>query len=139
MTSFLSSESTSAPDENAMKAELLFTGFICEHNLPISTADQAGKLLNAMFPDSKIVKKYSCGRTKTTNVSSGAVAKESVSNLKLTLFSSACTSGLVLLLMVAVMKMTSFYPCLSGTLHQIVLLQHLYWTCLILTRSLIQR
>ena len=88
MTSFLSSESTSAPDENAMKAELLFTGFICEHNLPISTADHAGKLLNAMFPDSKIVKKYSCGRTKTTNVSSGAVAKESVSNLKLTLFSS---------------------------------------------------
>ena len=54
---FLSSESTSALDENVMKAELLFTRFICEHDLPISTADHAGKLLNAMFLDSKIVKK----------------------------------------------------------------------------------
>ena len=56
MTSFVYSESISALDENVMKAELLFTGFICEHNLPISTADHAGKLLKAMFPDSKIAK-----------------------------------------------------------------------------------
>ena len=61
MTSFLSSESTSALDENVMKAELLFAGFICEQNLRISTADHAGKLLKAMFPDSKIARKYSCG------------------------------------------------------------------------------
>ena len=53
MTSFLSSESPSALDKNAMKAELLFTGFICKHTVPISTADHAGKLLKAMFPDSK--------------------------------------------------------------------------------------
>ena len=56
MTSFLSSESISALDENIMKAELLFTGFICEYSLPISTADHAGKLLKAMFPNSKIAK-----------------------------------------------------------------------------------
>ena len=56
MTSFPSSESTSALDENAMKAALLFTRFICEHNLPISIADHAGKLLKAMFLDSKITK-----------------------------------------------------------------------------------
>ena len=68
MTSFLFSESTSALDENFMKAELLFTGFICENNLPISTADHARKLLKAIFFDSKIAKNYSCGRTKTTNV-----------------------------------------------------------------------
>ena len=54
MTSFLSSESPSALDENAMKAELLFTGFICEHTVSISTADHAGKLLKAMFPHSKL-------------------------------------------------------------------------------------
>ena len=35
MTSFLSSESTSVLDENVTKAELLFTGFICEHNITI--------------------------------------------------------------------------------------------------------
>ena len=88
MTSFLSSENTSALDENVMKVELLFAGFICEQNLPIATADHAGKLLKVMFPDSKIAKKYSCGRKKTTNILSGAVAKKSVSNLKSTLSSS---------------------------------------------------
>ena len=56
MTSFLSSENTSALDGNVVKAELLCTGFIRGHNLPISTADHAGKLLKAMFPDSKIAK-----------------------------------------------------------------------------------
>ena len=71
MINFLSSESTSALDENAMKAELLFTGFICEHSVPISTVHHARKLLKAMFPDSKIAKKCYCGRTKTTNVLSG--------------------------------------------------------------------
>ena len=88
MSIFLSSESTSGLEENVMKPELLFTGFICEYNLPKSTADHTGKLLKALFPDSKIAKKYSFGRTKTTNVLSGAVAKESVSNLKSTLPSS---------------------------------------------------
>ena len=39
-----------------MKVELLFTGFICEHNVPISTADHARKLRKAMFPDLKIAK-----------------------------------------------------------------------------------
>ena len=47
-----------------MKAELLFTGFICDYDLLISTADHAGKLLKVMFPDSKIAKKYSCGRKR---------------------------------------------------------------------------
>ena len=35
-----------------------------------------------MFPDSKIAQKYACGRTKTTHILSGAVAKESVGKLK---------------------------------------------------------
>ena len=64
MTSFLSSESTSALDENVMKAELLFAGFICEQNLRISTADHAGKLLKAMFPDSKFEKKNFVGEQR---------------------------------------------------------------------------
>ena len=64
MTSFLSSGSTSALDKNVMKAELLFTEFICDNNLPISTADHAGKLLKAMFPDSKFEKKNFVGEQR---------------------------------------------------------------------------
>ena len=67
-------------DEKVIKAELLFTGFLCEHNLPIATAEHSGKLLKIMFPDSKIAQKYAGGRTKTTHMLCGAVAKESVDN-----------------------------------------------------------
>ena len=56
-----------------MKAELLFFGFICEHKLPIATADNVGKLFKAMFPDSKIAKK--CSQTKAIHILSRAVAK----------------------------------------------------------------
>ena len=69
-------------DEKVIKAVLLFTGFLCEHNLTIATAENSGKLFKIMFPDSKIAQKYPCGRTKTTHMLCGAVAKESVDNLK---------------------------------------------------------
>ena len=69
-------------DEKVIKAELLFTGFLCEHNLSIATAEYSGKLLKIMFLDSNIAQKYAYGRTKTTHMLSGAAAKESVDNLK---------------------------------------------------------
>ena len=80
-----------------------------------------------MFPDSKITKN-SCGRTKTTNVLSGAVAKESFSRRKSSDlykwfgFATGGTSD----------ENDKFLP---------MLIRHfasngLYWTCLILTRSL---
>lgn len=50
---------------SVMRAETLFTSFLVEHSLPLATADHAGKLFRKMFPDSKIAKDYSCGRTKT--------------------------------------------------------------------------
>lgn len=54
-------------DENLqINAELLFTNFISEHNLPISCSDHAGPLFQKMFPDSKIAAKYGCSHTKTT-------------------------------------------------------------------------
>ena len=62
-------------------ANATFTGFLCEHNLPIATAEHSGKLFTIMFPDSKIAQKYAGGRTKTTHMLCGAVAKESVDNL----------------------------------------------------------
>lgn len=53
---------------NIINAEALFTAFIVEHNLPISSADHAGPLFRKMFPDSSIAKKYGCARTKTTSI-----------------------------------------------------------------------
>lgn len=57
-----SNETTSS----VIKAEALFTNFLIEHNCPLSIADHSSKLFKVMFPDSKIAKKFSCARTKTT-------------------------------------------------------------------------
>ena len=65
-----------------MKTDLLFSGFLVEHNLPLSTADHAAKLFRNMFPDSKIVNKYRCSCTNTTHILTGAVAKQITSDLK---------------------------------------------------------
>ena len=54
-------------------------------------AEHSGKLFKIMFPDSKIAQKYACGRTKTTHMLRGAVAKESVDNLKTLLNQSDLT------------------------------------------------
>ena len=37
-------------DLEAMRAEVHFTHFLVEHNLPLSAADHAGKLFRKMFP-----------------------------------------------------------------------------------------
>ena len=55
-------------------AEVKFTAFFLEHNLPIATADHAGPLFRSMFPDSKIASYYASGRTKTTSIINGALA-----------------------------------------------------------------
>ena len=68
-----------------MKTKLLFSGFICEHNLPIAIADHVRKLFQAMFTDSKIAKKYFCSLNKATHMLSGTVVKEYISDLNSTL------------------------------------------------------
>ena len=65
-----------------MKAKLLFSGFLVEHELPLTTADHAVKLFRNMFSDSKIENKYRCGRTKTTHMLAGAVSKQITRDLK---------------------------------------------------------
>ena len=67
MRSFIFSGNSSVIDEKVMKAELLFSPFICEHNLLTATADFVRKLLKAMIPDSKIARKYYCNWTKATH------------------------------------------------------------------------
>ena len=44
--------------DKVTNAEVLFTGFLLEHNLPFEAASHAGQLFCVMFPDSEIVKKY---------------------------------------------------------------------------------
>ena len=78
-------------------AELYFTSFIVEHNLPISSADHFSKLCKHMFPDSKIAQEYSCGRTKTTAIITHALApaaERSVADVcRLSPFSILCDGG----------------------------------------------
>lgn len=57
---------TNSDEGNSVtNAELLFTTFLVEHNLPLACSDHAGQLFKKMFPDSKIASKYGCARTKT--------------------------------------------------------------------------
>lgn len=61
-----------------INAEVLFTGFLVKHNLPISASDHVVKLFKAMFPDSGIAGKYGCGRTKTPKWFKNAMQKQSM-------------------------------------------------------------
>ena len=72
-------------DQKVVKAEVLCSGFLVKHNLPLSTANHAAKLFKDMFPDSEIVNKYRCDRTKVTHMLTGAVAKQITSDLKVQL------------------------------------------------------
>lgn len=55
-------------EDSAIRAECLFTGFLVEHNLPLSVSDHAGPLFRKMFPKCEDAKRYGCGRTKTTTI-----------------------------------------------------------------------
>ena len=61
-------------DQLVIKAETLFSNFIAEHNLPFAVADHFTRLCKDMFPDSKIAQKFSCGKTKTTQIVKRAIA-----------------------------------------------------------------
>ena len=52
----------SVADKLTRKAEVKFTGFLAEHNLPLSAADHLGSLIRSSFPDSKIAQAYSCAK-----------------------------------------------------------------------------
>ena len=55
-------------------AEIYFTTFVAEHNLPFLAADHFTKLCKVMFPDSKIALGFASGRTKTTAIVKYALA-----------------------------------------------------------------
>ena len=49
-----------------MRAEVLHTNFIVQHNISFLTADHVAPLHRVMFPGSNIAKNIRCRRTKTT-------------------------------------------------------------------------
>ena len=55
-------------DTRCISAEVKFTTFLIEHNVPLAAADHAGPLFRSMFPDSQTASLYGCGRTKTTAI-----------------------------------------------------------------------
>ena len=60
--------------DKVINAEVLFTGYILEHNLPFESAAHAGPLFRKMFPDSDIARKYGCASTKTAAIINYAIA-----------------------------------------------------------------
>uniref|UniRef100_H3A0E1 DUF4371 domain-containing protein n=1 Tax=Latimeria chalumnae TaxID=7897 RepID=H3A0E1_LATCH len=55
-------------NDGATKAEVLFQGFVLQHNLPFAVNDSFNKLVARMFPDSDIAKRYACGHTKASHL-----------------------------------------------------------------------
>ena len=68
--------------ENLQKQNCFFLDFWLNTASHLSTANYAAKLFGNKFPDSKIVSKYRCSRTKTTHMLTGKVAKQITSDLK---------------------------------------------------------
>ena len=61
----ISSMFQSTTDDNTViNAEVIFTKFLIENNLPLAVSDSAGNMFRRMFPDSSIATKYACARTK---------------------------------------------------------------------------
>ena len=53
---------------NVIKAEVMITNFLVQHNLPIATADLLGPFFKEISPDSKIAAAYASGPTKTSAI-----------------------------------------------------------------------
>lgn len=47
-------------EDNVVRAECLFTGFLMEYNLPLRVNDHVGPLLRKMFPKCEDAKRYGC-------------------------------------------------------------------------------
>ena len=58
----------SSASEDVIRAEVMVTNFLIQHNLPLATADHLRPLFKSIFPDSNIAKSYACRRTKTSAI-----------------------------------------------------------------------
>ena len=60
------SETNTNLAQQTIRAELIHTNFMVQHNLSFLTAEHLSPLYAKMFPDSKIAQNFKCSRTKTT-------------------------------------------------------------------------
>ena len=60
--------------QQTISAEVRWALFVAKHNLAFLTSDNVSKMFSKMFPDSKIVSNFGCGRTKTTAIVKEALA-----------------------------------------------------------------
>ena len=72
---------SSSISDAQIRAEVLHTNFIVQHNISFLTADHLAPLYCKMFPDSKIVKSFKCSHTKTTSILNEAIYPTLRSNL----------------------------------------------------------
>ena len=92
-----SSSATVSVDRQVTAAEVYFSTFVAEHNLPFLASDHFTKLCKVMFPDSEIAKKFSSGRTKTTAIVKHALAPvlnaDVITSCQSSPFSVLCDGG----------------------------------------------
>ena len=69
-------------EKQAIRAEVLLSGFLVEHNLPLAKADHMSKVFKSTFLDSQIASKYKCGRTKTSHILTRTVTKDVMKYIK---------------------------------------------------------
>ena len=75
MTTFFKQAGIDMPDYVIM-AEIMFSYFVAEHNLPAAIADHFTDLAPHLFLDSEVAKKFHCKRTKTTQIVKRCLAPE---------------------------------------------------------------
>ena len=56
------------------RAEVIFTNFLTEHNIPFLVADHFTMVVKEMFPDSNIARQFSCRRMKSSYIVKKALA-----------------------------------------------------------------
>ena len=84
LNAFVTKSGNSSLEKKTLKAEVMVTNFLVQHNLPIATADHLGPLFKAIFPDSQIASKYAAARTKTSailNIAMGPYCHQSCAAL----------------------------------------------------------
>ena len=71
--SFFTSTASEEVNDSVIRAEVMHTNFIVQHNLYFLTADHLSPMYSKMFPDLKIAKTFRCARTKTTAILNNAI------------------------------------------------------------------
>ena len=89
-------------------SEVLFMNFLLEHNLPASAADHTTKFFSAMFPNSAEVRKYSWGRTITTEIIK-ELASESTNRI-ISILKTDYLQLLVMVVMMPIIIISYLYP-----------------------------